>query len=63
MSATSLALSNLRAIVILVVLAFHSVAAYLGSLAAALQVSRVGNLPLTTRELITEIDDRRYSDE
>jgi bifunctional ADP-heptose synthase (sugar kinase/adenylyltransferase) len=38
-------------------------AAYLGSLAAALQVSRVGNLPLTTRELITEIDDRRYSDE
>ncbi|HZR88363.1 MAG TPA: PfkB family carbohydrate kinase, partial [Bradyrhizobium sp.] len=38
-------------------------AAYLGSLAAALQVSRVGNLPLTTREFITEIDDRRYSDE
>ena len=32
MSATSLALSNLRAIVILIVLAFHSVAAYLGSL-------------------------------
>jgi sugar/nucleoside kinase (ribokinase family) len=38
-------------------------AVYLGSLAAALQVSRVGNLPLTTRELVTEIDDRRYSDE
>jgi glucan biosynthesis protein C len=32
MSATSLALSNLRAIVILVVLGFHSIMAYLGSL-------------------------------
>ncbi len=32
MSATSLALSNLRAIVILIVLGFHSVTAYLGSL-------------------------------
>ena len=32
MSATSLALSNLRAIVILIVLAFHSILAYLGSL-------------------------------
>jgi len=32
MSRTSLALNNLRAIVILVVLAFHSVSAYLGSL-------------------------------
>jgi glucan biosynthesis protein C len=32
LSKTSLALSNLRAIVILIVLAFHSVAAYLGSL-------------------------------
>jgi peptidoglycan/LPS O-acetylase OafA/YrhL len=34
LSKTSLALSNLRAIVILIVLAFHSVAAYLGSLPA-----------------------------
>ena len=32
MSATSLALSNLRAIVILIVLGFHSILAYLGSL-------------------------------
>jgi peptidoglycan/LPS O-acetylase OafA/YrhL len=32
MSATSLALSNLRAVVILIVLGFHSVMAYLGSL-------------------------------
>src|SRR5262245_13933737 len=32
MSATSLALSNLRAIVILIVLGFHSIMAYLGSL-------------------------------
>ena len=31
-------------------------AAYLGSLAAACQVSRVGNLPLSTAELMTEID-------
>jgi rfaE bifunctional protein kinase chain/domain len=30
-------------------------AAYLGSLAAACQVSRVGNLPLTVNELLTEI--------
>ena len=30
-------------------------AAYLGSLAAACQVSRVGNMPLTTTELMTEI--------
>ena len=30
-------------------------AAYLGSLAAACQVSRVGNLPLTANELLTEI--------
>jgi glucans biosynthesis protein C len=35
MSVTSLALSNLRAIVILIVLAFHSVTAYLGSLPSA----------------------------
>jgi peptidoglycan/LPS O-acetylase OafA/YrhL len=34
MSATSLALSNLRAIVILIVLGFHSILAYLGSLPA-----------------------------
>jgi hypothetical protein len=32
MSATSLALSNLRAIVILIVLGFHSIMGYLGSL-------------------------------
>ena len=31
-------------------------AAYLGSLAAACQVSRVGNMPLTANELITEIE-------
>jgi hypothetical protein len=31
-------------------------AAYLGSLAAACQVSRVGNMPLTASELITEIE-------
>jgi sugar/nucleoside kinase (ribokinase family) len=30
-------------------------AAYLGSIAAALQVSRVGNSPLQARDLITEI--------
>jgi bifunctional ADP-heptose synthase (sugar kinase/adenylyltransferase) len=29
---------------------------YLGSLAAACQVSRVGNIPLTTRELMAEIN-------
>src|SRR5271165_3961236 len=34
MSGTSIALNNLRAVVILVVLAFHSVLAYLGSLPA-----------------------------
>lgn len=38
-------------------------ASYLGSLAAALQVSRVGNLPLTTAELIREIDETGFSDE
>lgn len=38
-------------------------AAYLGSLAAALQISRVGNLPLTTAELLTEIHETRFSDE
>jgi rfaE bifunctional protein kinase chain/domain len=38
-------------------------AAYLGSLAAALQISRVGNLPLTTAELVAEIDKSGYSDE
>jgi rfaE bifunctional protein kinase chain/domain len=31
-------------------------AVYLGSLAAACQVGRVGNLPLTQRDLLTEID-------
>ncbi len=31
-------------------------AAYLGSLAAACQVGRVGNIPLTSQELHTEID-------
>ncbi len=38
-------------------------ASYLGSLAAALQVSRVGNLPLTTAELVTEIDEAGFSQE
>jgi rfaE bifunctional protein kinase chain/domain len=38
-------------------------ASYLGSLAAALQVSRVGNLPLTTTELVTEIDESGFSHE
>ena len=36
---------------------------YLGSLAAALQVSRVGNLPLTTAELVTEIDEAGFTHE
>jgi len=38
-------------------------ASYLGSLAAALQVSRVGNLPLTTTELVTEIDESGFTHE
>ncbi|WP_414642365.1 PfkB family carbohydrate kinase [Bradyrhizobium sp.] len=38
-------------------------ASYLGSLAAALQVSRVGNLPLTTDELVTEIDETGFTHE
>ncbi len=38
-------------------------ASYLGSLAAALQVSRVGNLPLTTAELVTEIDETGFTHE
>jgi sugar/nucleoside kinase (ribokinase family) len=38
-------------------------ASYLGSLAAALQVSRVGNLPLTTAELVREIDETGFSHE
>jgi sugar/nucleoside kinase (ribokinase family) len=38
-------------------------ASYLGSLAAALQVSRVGNLPLTTAELVREIDEAGFSHE
>ena len=33
---------------------------YLGALAAALQVSRVGNTPLTTSDLMAEIDDTRF---
>lgn len=33
---------------------------YLGAMAAALQVSRVGNTPLNTEELVAEIDDRRF---
>lgn len=33
---------------------------YLGALAAALQVSRVGNTPLITTDLIAEIDDTRF---
>ena len=36
-------------------------ASYLGSLAAALQVSRVGNLPLSAAELIREIDEAGFS--
>jgi rfaE bifunctional protein kinase chain/domain len=38
-------------------------ASYLGSLAAALQVSRVGNLPLSTAELVREIDETGFSQE
>jgi rfaE bifunctional protein kinase chain/domain len=38
-------------------------AGYLGSLAAALQVSRVGNLPLTSREFVAELDDADYTHE
>jgi bifunctional ADP-heptose synthase (sugar kinase/adenylyltransferase) len=33
---------------------------YLGALAAALQVSRVGNGPLTTAELVAEIDGQGF---
>ena len=33
--------------------------AYLGALAAALQVSRVGNTPLTVADFVMEIDDDR----
>jgi rfaE bifunctional protein kinase chain/domain len=36
-------------------------ASYLGSLAAALQVSRVGNLPLSAAELVREIDEAGFS--
>jgi rfaE bifunctional protein kinase chain/domain len=35
---------------------------YLGALAAALQVSRVGNTPLTKSDLLSEIDDTRFDD-
>lgn len=34
---------------------------YLGALAAALQVSRVGNIPLTIAELVSEIDETDFS--
>jgi rfaE bifunctional protein kinase chain/domain len=34
---------------------------YLGALAAALQVSRVGNIPLTVAELVAEIDEADFS--
>jgi sugar/nucleoside kinase (ribokinase family) len=34
---------------------------YLGALAAALQVSRVGNSPLTIAELVTEINETGFS--
>jgi len=34
---------------------------YLGALAAALQVSRVGNSPLTVAELVTEINEAGFS--
>jgi rfaE bifunctional protein kinase chain/domain len=33
---------------------------YLGALAAAMQVSRVGNTPLTKADLLSEIDDTRF---
>ena len=33
---------------------------YLGALAAALQVSRVGNNPMTAAELVSEIDGTGY---
>lgn len=36
---------------------------YLGALAAGLQVSRVGNSPLTVAELIAEIDSQTFDDE
>jgi hypothetical protein len=34
---------------------------YLGALAAALQVSRVGNSPLTATEIVAEIDESGFS--
>jgi rfaE bifunctional protein kinase chain/domain len=34
---------------------------YLGALAAALQVSRVGNIPLTVADLVAEIDETDFS--
>jgi bifunctional ADP-heptose synthase (sugar kinase/adenylyltransferase) len=34
---------------------------YLGALAAALQVSRLGNVPLTIAEFVAEIDETEYS--
>jgi len=36
---------------------------YLGALAAALQVSRVGNSPLTVAELVAEIEESGFSDD
>ena len=34
---------------------------YLGALAAALQVSRLGNVPLTVADLVAEIDETGFS--
>jgi hypothetical protein len=34
---------------------------YLGALAAALQVSRLGNVALTIAEFVAEIDESEYS--
>ena len=34
---------------------------YLGALAAALQVSRLGNIPLTVADLVAEIDETGFS--
>jgi hypothetical protein len=33
----------------------------LGALAAALQVSRLGNIPLTVADLVAEIDETDFS--
>ena len=57
MSRSSLALSNLRAIVILIVLAFHSVLAYLGSLPAS---ARPFNSPPYQWRAFPIIDSQRW---